>query len=139
MEQHLVEKLLEKYFDAQTSVEEEQQLKKYFANANIPDTLQKYRSIFGYINQSVKEKSTQKIHIKKHQKYRWMKIAATLLLPVSMYVGYYKYQEYQAQKVYETSIEALQMLSSNLNKGNSAIQQLQEFENTKKRIFKTQK
>lgn len=139
MEQHLAKKLIQKYFDAQTSVEEEKQLKNYFLNEKVASDLQKYRPFFGYITEAEQETSTRKVNFKTHQKYKWIKIAATLLLPISMYVGYYKYQENQAQKVYETSIQALQMLASNLHKGNSAITQLQEFENTKNKIFKTQK
>jgi len=48
-----IKELLEKYFDAETSLEEESQLRMYFkihADA-LPSNLQKYSHLFGYLNQ----------------------------------------------------------------------------------------
>lgn len=140
MELHNIENLLQKYLDAQTSIEEEKELKTFFTSNTVPEHLKKYQMLFGYFNSSLQENSKQAWKPKKtNRRYQWMKIAATLLLPVSMYIGYQKYQEYQAHRVYEKTKTALLLLSTNLNKGNIAIAKLQQFENTKQRVFKVER
>ena len=46
MELAKVEALLERYFDAETSLTEEQQLRLYFSEGNIPPHLQAYKALF---------------------------------------------------------------------------------------------
>jgi len=45
-----MEHLLEKYFDGQTSLREEEVLRQYFATNEIPPHLLCYRELFGYIS-----------------------------------------------------------------------------------------
>lgn len=44
-----IEQLLEKYFEGETSLEEEKQLRTFFRKDDIPDRLKSYRGQFGYI------------------------------------------------------------------------------------------
>lgn len=46
-----IEQLLEKYFDGETSLEEEALLRNYFQNRDIPEHLQSYRDQFGFITE----------------------------------------------------------------------------------------
>ncbi|MBS9766921.1 MAG: hypothetical protein KGV44_05210 [Flavobacteriaceae bacterium] len=136
MEWQPTKKLLDRYFEGMTSTEEEKQLKHYFSSNNVADEFQKYQPLFSFFKEE-KEVVHKKIIAlpKKNYKYQFLKIAATLLLPLSVYLGYQKYQEYQAEQIYQTSMTALTMLSSNLKKGNEAIAKLQNFENVKNKIF----
>ena len=51
MDTKKIELLLEKYFEGETSLEEEKTLRNYFATEDIPDHLASYRDQFGYINE----------------------------------------------------------------------------------------
>ncbi len=137
MEWHPNKELLDKYFEGTTTIEEENKLKKYFSSDNISEDLKKYQPFFSFLKKEKEISHNKEIKIpkNKNRKYQFLKIAATFLIPVSMYVGYQKYQEYKAEQIYQTSLKALMLLSSNLQKGNDAIAELQQFENVKNRIF----
>lgn len=48
-----IDELLNKYFEGETSCEEEHQLRTFFASENIPRRLLPYRAIFGYFSQEI--------------------------------------------------------------------------------------
>jgi hypothetical protein len=49
MELNKIERLVEKYFDGETSVEEEKELRKYFASTDVASHLMQYKSILVFI------------------------------------------------------------------------------------------
>jgi hypothetical protein len=51
MDTKKIEQLLEKYFEGETSLEEEKMLRNYFATEDIPDHLTSYRDQFRYIKE----------------------------------------------------------------------------------------
>ena len=56
-----IEELLEKYFDGQTTCEEERALRRFFASDQVPEHLEVYRPLFACINQEVEAfQQTQK-------------------------------------------------------------------------------
>lgn len=135
-----IEKLLEKYLDAQTSIAEENELKNYFSGAHVAPHLEEYREMFGYFSASKKEKFTKTIQLKSRKlNWKWLSVAASAVLLVSVYTGYQKNQQAKAEKIYEETQYAFTLLSANLNKGTAAISELQEFENTTNKIFKQPK
>lgn len=50
-----IEKLLEKYYDGETSLEEERALKQFFQGGDVPKHLQSHAAQFGYFAQARKE------------------------------------------------------------------------------------
>ena len=138
MELANIEKLLEKYLEATTSIAEENILRDYFLSDNVAPHLQQYQPLFGYFAASKDEKLTRTIQLKTQKRnWKWLSIAASVVLLVSVYSGYDNYQDrLEAERVYAETKEALNMLSANLNKGSVAIAQLQHFEDTKNKIFK---
>jgi len=50
-----IEKLLEKYEEGETTLQEEQYLKGFFNGTDIPENLQSYRTIFSYYSRTKKE------------------------------------------------------------------------------------
>ncbi len=135
-----IEKLLEKYLDAETSIAEENELKTYFSGAHVAPHLEEYREMFGYFSASKKEKFTKTIQLKSRKlNWKWLSVAASAVLLVSVYTGYQKNQQEKAEKIYRDTQFAFNMLSANLNKGTAAISELQEFETTTNKILKQPK
>ena len=131
-----IEKLLEKYLDAETSIKEENELKAYFSGDEVAPHLEEYRVMFGYFSASKKEKFTKTIQLKRQNwNWKWLSVAASAILLVSVYTGYEKNQQAKAEKIYQETQFAFSMLSANLNKGTAAISELQEFETTTNKIF----
>ncbi len=140
MELANIEKLLEKYENAETTIAEEKTLKNYFSKGNVAPHLEEYEILFGYFSTSKNERFTKTIQLNSQKKsWKWLSVAASVVLLVSVYSGYENIQQRKAEKVYTETLGAFQMLSTNLNKGNVAIAQLQHFENTKNKIFKQPK
>ena len=135
-----IEKLLEKYENAETTIAEEKVLKNYFSESNVAPHLKEYQALFGYFSTSKNERFTKTIQLNSQKKnWKWLSVAASVVLLVSVYTGYENNQQRKAEKVYEETKLAFNMLATNLNKGNVAIAQLQYFENTKNKIFKQPK
>ena len=140
MELANIEKLLEKYLNAETSIAEEKELKTYFSSDNVAPHLEEYQALFGYFTTSKQERFTKTIQLNsKKRNWKWLSVAASVVLLVSVYSGYENVQQRKAEKVYAETIGALEILSTNLNKGNVAIAQLQRFEDTTNKIFKQPK
>ena len=140
MELANIEKLLEKYLNAETSIAEEKELKTYFLSDNVAPHLEEYQALFGYFTTSKQERFTKTIQLNsKKRNWKWLSVAASVILLVSVYSGYENIQQRKAEKVYAETIGALEILSTNLNKGNVAIAQLQYFEDTTNKIFKQPK
>ncbi len=140
MELSNIEKLLEKYINAETTIAEEKELKRYFENGNIAPHLQEYQPLFGYFSTSKNERFTKTIQLKTQKmNWKWLSVAATLILLFSVYTGYQKHQENKAEIIINETQMALGMLSANLNKGTVAVAHLEQFEETKNKIFKQPK
>ena len=136
MELANIEKLLEKYENAETTIAEEKELKNYFSSGNVAPHLEEYQAIFGYFSTSKNERFTKTIQLNSQkQHWKWLSVAASVILLVSVYSGYENFQQRKAEKVYAETIGAFEILSANLNKGNVAIAQLQRFEDTTNKIF----
>ncbi|MBL4724796.1 MAG: hypothetical protein JKY73_05375 [Lutibacter sp.] len=140
MELANIEKLLEKYLNAETTIAEEKELKNYFANSNVAPHLVEYQALFGYFSAGKNERFTKTIQLNSQKKsWKWLSVAASVVLLVSVYTGYQNNQKRKAERMYQETQLAFGMLSTNLNKGSVAIAQLQHFENTKNKIFKQPK
>ncbi|MDE1206843.1 hypothetical protein [Tenacibaculum larymnensis] len=124
MELANIEKLLEKYLDAETTLQEEKMLQEYFTSNNVAPHLQEYSMMFGYFKQSKDETFTQTIQLKPEKtkkNWKWLSVAASVVLLFSVFIGNEEYQKYQQRKQFAQIKEVLQLVSVNLNKGNEAI------------------
>jgi len=135
-----IEKLLEKYLNAETTIAEENKLKIYFSGDHVAPHLEEYRALFGYFSASKNEKFTKTIQLKSQNwNWKWLSVAASIILLVSVYTGYQKNEQQKAEKIYYETQMAFNMLSANLNKGTAAISELREFETTTNKILKQPK
>lgn len=55
MDYKYIEQLLERYWQCETSLEEEEILRAFFSQKDVPDELQQYRSLFAYEQQAKAE------------------------------------------------------------------------------------
>ena len=151
MESARIEKLLEKYYEAETTLKEEKELKDYFAQSYVPTHLAEHKNMFNYFNESSLETSNRSIKLSsKTIALRWLSVAAMLVFFVSVFS---LYQQNEAEKeearlAYQETQKALELISKSLNKGTGAIAQLdnfnkgtsamaelQTFENTQSKVF----
>lgn len=143
MELSNIEKLIEKYENAETSLQEEQVLKAFFQQDAVPAHLLEYKTMFNYFDQSSTERYTKSIQLKPiRSNWKWLSIAATVALLVSIYTinspGTLNESERQeAQLAFQETQKAFQLISQNLNKGNTvALAGLQEFGKAQNKVFK---
>tara|TARA_B110000090_G_scaffold3722_1_gene3927 strand:+ start:200 stop:622 length:423 start_codon:yes stop_codon:yes gene_type:complete len=140
MELANIEKLVEKYLNAETSLQEEATLKNYFKEGKIAPHLQAYESMFCYFAKSKEETFTKTIQLgtkkPRGKNLKWLSVAASLALLISVFIGNQEYHKYQQEKTFAQVSYALNMLSLNLKKGESAIAQVQTYENKINTILK---
>jgi len=145
MELANIEKLIEKYENAETSLQEEQELKDYFQQTDVPGHLLEYQAMFNYFDESNAERFTKSIPLKTKKTYwKWLSVAAAIAIMFSIYTynanTINDLEKKEAEFAYQETQKALQMVSKNLNKGSSvAIAGLREFEKTQNKIFITTK
>ncbi len=141
MESIKIEQLLEKYENAETSLHEEAVLKDYFNNNDVAPHLQQYQALFGYYAESKNENYSKPIRLNtKKQHWKWLSVAASVVLLFSVYTGYTNNQEKKEAKIaFENTQMAFQLLSKNMKKGTTAMAYLGEYETTTNKIFKNNK
>jgi Holliday junction resolvase RusA-like endonuclease len=135
-----IEKLLEKYLEATTNLQEEALLKDYFTSDNVAPHLQEYTMMFQYFKQSKSERFTKSIRLETNkQKRKWIGIAASIAILISVFT-LNRYQENKkTDKAYADTQNALKMIATHMNKGTIAIGQLNKFEQTTRKVFKQNK
>lgn len=143
-----IENLLEKYFEAATSIAEEKELKEYFASSDVAQHLEQYKPIFGYVVQAKQEQFTATIPLttKKRNKVVWLSVAASVA--VLLGVGFFTFNNDNQPKssdlgtyddpevAFRETQKALAMISENVNKGIGSMDYINEYEQSKNKIFK---
>ncbi|MGB1283357.1 MAG: hypothetical protein ACPG44_02725 [Polaribacter sp.] len=140
MELANIEKLLEKYLNAETSLQEEAALKNYFTKSNVAPHLQEYQQMFMYFSKTKDETYTKTIKLtakkSKRKNLKWISVAASILLLFSVFIGKQEYDKYKIEQQFVQVSKALKMLSTNLQKGDKAFEHLYTYENTVHKIVK---
>ncbi|GAA3780967.1 hypothetical protein GCM10022423_41660 [Flavobacterium ginsengiterrae] len=151
MELDKIENILEKYFQGETTIAEENQLKEYFSSSNVAQHLEQYKPIFGYFSQVKQQKSTQEIPLKtKKRNVAWLSIAASVVVLLGAGSYFLVSKNNTAPAVAQTELgtyddpeealkatqKALALLSNNVNVGIESVRYINEYEQSKNRIFK---
>ena len=88
MELDNIEKLLEKYFEAATTVAEEETLRTYFSQESVPTHLEQYAPMFQYFSNAKEERFTKQVPLKPRRNYiKWVSVAAVGVLLIGLYLG----------------------------------------------------
>jgi len=148
MELDKKEALLEKYFEGETTLAEENELKIYFSSAAVASHLKQYQSLFKYYasekNQNFKVE-LDGLKVKKRP-IVWISIAASVLVLLGL--GFYTFNSATNDKTnqglgtydnpeeaFKETQKALAMLSNHVNVGIESIQYVENYENTRDQIF----
>ncbi len=148
MELDRIEQLLEKYFEAQTSIAEEKELKEYFSSSDVAQHLERYKPLFGYTIQARQEQFSAILPLKtnKRKSVIWISAAASVI--VLLGVSLFTYNHYNQPKsndlgtfddpeiAYKETQKALAMISEHVNIGIGSMNYLNEYEQSKNKIFK---
>lgn len=141
MELDNIEKLLEKYFEATATVAEEETLRDYFSKDDVAAHLEQYAPMFQYFSNAKEERFTKQLPLKPRRNfYKWASVAAVAVLAFGIYFGN-DYREKQiadqekALLAYNQTKKAFALLAENFNKGAEKVAYLNEFEETKQKIY----
>jgi hypothetical protein len=143
-----IEQLLEKYFQGETSIAEEKELKAYFSSLNVAQHLEQYKSVFGYFSQAKEQQYKKMIPIptNKRKKVVWLSLAASVVIMLG--VGTFMYfnnqnkvilGEYGTYNNPEIALKetqkALDLISKNVNVGIKSVGYINEYEVAKDKVF----
>jgi len=144
-----IENLIEKYFNGETSIAEENELKVYFTSTNVAQHLEQYQPVFGYFAQAKTEqfKATIPIQNKNRKRILWLSVAASVV--VMLGIGTFMYNQTNDEIEFEgcnandnpevvlkETQKALDLVSQKINTGVVSIGYINEYNNSKNRIFK---
>ncbi len=159
-----IEKLLEKYDNGETTLKEEQHIKDYFAQDNIPEHLESYRLMFQYFNSTKQELYTKDVPLKPRKSYiyQWISVAAVAVLMLGIMIPSLLgddvvtpetvYTQDQLEAYNQTknalsllsnsfnesasSVNTLGLVSTNFNKGAENVSRVSEFAKTTNKLVK---
>jgi hypothetical protein len=151
MELDKLEGLLEKYFEATTTEAEEKYLKAYFSRENVAPHLEQYAPMFQYFSKAGEERFTKQVALPaeaphsfrylsgrggtKRHLYKWVGVAATVVLMLGIYFGKTYQERKQAEYAYQETKKAFDLLAENFGRGTEKMAYLKEFEATKQKIY----
>tara|TARA_R110002051_G_scaffold148475_4_gene221092 strand:- start:2630 stop:3049 length:420 start_codon:yes stop_codon:yes gene_type:complete len=136
MELDRINKLMEKYFDATTTVAEEEVLREYFLNEKVAPHLEQYIPLFQFFSTAKEEKFTKQVPLKPRKKqYKWLSVAAVAVLVFGIYFGNRHQEKREAEYAYQQTKKALTLLAANFSRGTEKVAYLKEFEVTKQKIY----
>jgi hypothetical protein len=137
MKQEAIKQLLEKYWDCDTSQEEEQSLAAFFSGNDIPEEWQKYQTLFAWKKKQSQITGSKKLKIEFEKPqilhfYPLIRIAASVLLILTMGIGVYTHYEQEKfmdtvfSETYSDPEEALQTTEHVIEKVSSVLQLVQD-------------
>ena len=151
MELAKIEQLLEKYFEGETTIAEEIQLKQYFSAEQVAAHLGHYKPLFGYLSSGKEEKFTPLLSLNTKKRFPVARIAiaasVVFLVGVIAFLNYPPASQTQLAKselgsfespeeAFEETQKALALLSEKVNVGMESVNYINEYENSKNLIFK---
>ena len=145
MELAKLERLLAAYFEGETSLLQEEQLRSFFAIEDVPAHLEMYRPLFNGLDAAKLESSTREfkfpeemttIHNDTEKRtFNFWKLGVAASIIAVLGVGSYFYtnqgltaEEEEALAAFKQTKEVMYLFSANLNEGTAAISHLTTFE-----------
>lgn len=148
MERVEIDKIIDRYFEGETSLQEEKRLRSYFSSGAVAPELEPYKAMFGFYESESKKSTSVEVEIpleknlSKKYAYKWTAIAAVLIILAG----------YGVFKVNNTSIEQnnginhslavkqtqdlLYMMTDAISTGQEQMSYLKEFDKATNKILK---
>jgi len=146
-----IEILIEKYFEGETSIAEENELKAYFSSSDVAQHLEQYRSVFGYFSQAQSQqyKAAIPLKAKKRSNVAWLSIAATVVVMFGIATFMFTNTKEKPSNLSDLGTfddpevalaetqKALNLVSQKINVGMGSVNYINEYERSKNRVFKS--
>lgn len=133
-----IEELLKKYWEAETSLNEEKELRRLILDS---EEYPKEKELFQKLGK-FRSEEPQKLSLPKAKVRRlnptWISWAASLTILLGSYWGWRTYEQKQEEKAaYQEVMHALALIQSNLSKGQQQLQPLNDLKylNTTSQLF----
>lgn len=137
-----IEQVLERYYEGDTTLKEEQLLREYFNGANVADHLKSHQPLFRYFSASASESPAREplvvsIAPVRHKILYISSLAAGVLLIVGLFFTFLNNQSarnrtlannHEMQMAYLQAEDALMLVSGNLNNGLHLVRKLSTFD-----------
>ena len=145
MELAKIETVLERYFEGESTLEEQQLLEEYFSGAQVAEHLAPYAKMFTGFAGIRAEQTSQTVTLESATptKTNIWRYAIAALVVVAISIGYFlntgqglSPEQQQALAAFEEAKKALQMISGNLNEGIEGLAHLNEINTATNQIFK---
>ena len=144
MELAKIERILEAYFEGESTLEQEASLKEYFTSNKVAPHLAVYKTLFVGLKAAKEEVSEREISLpstSSSTKRWWYSIAASILIVIGvssllMPGDQITQEEQEALAAFNKSKETLILLSKNFNKGTEELAVLGQFTEAKNYILK---
>ena len=153
MELDNVEKLLQKYFEGETTLSEEKELKVYFTRESVAPHLEKYKSLFQFFSTESQVIATSEIKLRTNKMSWYTKIgvAASIVLIMGLFMTNLSTRENtnktpvlvmeeglgtydDPQIALQKTKEALDLVAQLMNEGKNDLVYLNEFDTAKKEL-----
>lgn len=155
MELYNVEILLKKYFEGETTINEEKELHHYFLSQEVAPHLVQYTSIFEHFTTTKTQQFQQEIpvfdiaKVQNRDKIRnavWLSIAASVIILLG--IGTYVFNNSEPvntggnlgtyddpEVAFKATQKALSLLSNNVNVGIASVRYVEEYQIAKNKVF----
>lgn len=144
MDKNNIKKLLDRYFEGETSLQEEQLLKIYFTSDTIDPELEEFKYLFAFFVQEKQLKASDNISIQPHQKTKqivrmkmWQWAAAAVLIlsisswyflgdsldnkPVAQQIDWSKYEPKTEKQAIRLTFNAFKKTSTAIRKSTQVV------------------
>ena len=157
METSKIKELLQKYFEGQTTQQDEKLIESYFRNGNIDPELQEYKSFFDGLNELSGNERNPKLESeimdfilesehREKTKYRWLwqtvtGVAAAIIIVLGGFLFWQQQQKPQdtfknPQEAYAYAEQTLQFVSEKYNKGFASLSKFDKLQKATEPVTK---
>lgn len=136
-----ISKLLSLYEEGETTLDQEKELKMYFTSEHYDSDFEVYGTLFKFFETEYNTQFDEELKTEKNSpNFLWMNIAASIfiVLGVLWFYNYYDNQKElkEARLAFETTQNALNLLSNTMNEGLEKLEYVEIFSTQKNKLIK---
>lgn len=118
--------LLDKYWEAESSLEEERELRGLLSQV---EGFEAEKKLFGIMDAYASEETQLKMPRRsvKVRKFAWLNWAASVAILIGTFVGWRAYERHQQERAYKEVLAALSLIQENWSKGQQEMDKMSGF------------